>query len=138
MKVTKTSRLAGMVVLAAICALPLMMTKGARAEDNLNFTLVNQTGFALTELYIYPTEDEEIGDNWMEGTVVPNGGKYDVEFSPGGRRPKQWSVMISDKDENRFVFQGLRLVEISEIKLFYKDGICKAYANNGQREEDNN
>jgi hypothetical protein len=118
--------LLAVVLLAMVAGL----TATARAESELDFTLVNKTGYGIKEVYVAPsastTWEESIIDE-----VLENGEEVEVKFDPKGKNPAKWDIMIVFVDDNSKVYwKGYKLTEISKLTLTYnrETGVTKATA----------
>jgi len=95
----------------------------ASAESALDFTLVNKTGYAIKEIYIAPSTQEE----WepTDKNVLPrslqDGETVDISFHPQTTAPK-WDLKIVWVDGGDSVeWLGFNLKAISQITLFYDE-----------------
>ncbi len=102
----------------------------ASAEGELDFTLVNKTGWAIKEIYIAPSTQEE----WepSDKNVLPRRLKdeesVDITFHPKTTAPK-WDLKIVWVDGGDAVeWLGFNLTEISKITLFYDEKTEKTTA----------
>jgi len=102
----------------------------AAAESELDFTLVNKTGWAIKEIYIAPSTQEE----WepTDKNVLPRSLKdeesVDISFHPKTSAPK-WDLKIIWVDGGDAVeWIGFDLTEISKITLFYDEKTDKTTA----------
>jgi len=102
----------------------------ASAESELDFTLVNKTGWAIKEIYIAPSTQEE----WepTDKNVLPRSLKdeesVDITFHPRTSAPK-WDLKIVWVDGGDAVeWIGFDLTEISKITLFYDEKTDKTTA----------
>lgn len=108
-----------------VLALAMMLGAAASglAESNLDFTIVNKTGYAIKEIYIAPSSQEEWTDE--DKNVLPRSLKdeesVDITFSPKATAPK-WDLKIVWVDGGDAVeWLGFDLTEISKITLFYDE-----------------
>jgi hypothetical protein len=108
------AKLALSVFVAALVLAPVAPAL-AGTQD---FTLVNQTGLRIVELYVSASST----DNWEEDVlgvdVLEDGESVDIEFSPK-EKAKTWDLKIVDSDGDEVVWQGLRLNDISQVTLHY-------------------
>jgi hypothetical protein len=95
-------------------------------ELNLDFKLVNSTGFTIKEFYIAPSSEEEWGDNIL-AAALKDGGELDIEFHPKAKATK-WDFMIVKKDGKKIFWKGYKLTEIETITLMYDEDTGKATA----------
>ena len=108
-------------LLRSIFALTLVLVFGllanARAELNLDFTLVNSTGDDIKEIYISPTASDDWGDNLLKG-VLKDGQKLELTFSPKAKAAK-WDIKAVYTDGGTPEWKGYKLTEIETITLYW-------------------
>ena len=93
------------------------------AELNLDFELVNATGYDIKEIYIAPTSQEEWSaeDKVQLPGVLKNEGSVDLTFHPKNTAAK-WDLKIIWAEEGDPVeWRDLNLSEISKITLYYNE-----------------
>ncbi|HVG17494.1 MAG TPA: hypothetical protein VNI02_00465 [Blastocatellia bacterium] len=90
-------------------------------NKQLDFTLVNQTGYSIKELYIGPsnnpewTEDMEI----LHGKVFRSGTQIPILFNPKAQA-KKWDIMVVWSDgSGKVQWLGLDLTTIEKVTLLY-------------------
>jgi hypothetical protein len=102
-------------LLAIVAALAF---PGAAQALNLDFELVNGTGWAIKEIYISPATV----NNWQENVIarpMADGEACDVSFHPDADVAK-WDMRIVWVDEGEdVVWQALDLSKISKLTLRY-------------------
>src|SRR5437870_5150687 len=89
----------------------------AGAELNLDFELVNKTGYDIKSLYIGPSANKEWTDDMevLHGRTFPNGSTLDITFNPKARAEK-WDIMVEwvgDYENDQWL--NLKLTEISKV-----------------------
>ena len=102
-----------LLALVAVLAFP-----GAAKALNLDFELVNGTGWAIKEIYISPATVND----WQENVIarpMADGESYDISFDPDADVAK-WDMKIVWVDEGEdVVWQALDLSKISKLTLRY-------------------
>jgi cytoskeletal protein RodZ len=95
----------------------------ASTEGKQDFTLINETGIEIDQLYVAPHTDAEwSGDTDILGRdTLPTGARVDIKFSPR-EQAALWDMKIVDTNGKAVEWNSLNLLEISEITLRYKDG----------------
>ena len=111
-------------VFLVLCALSLL-TLPAFAQSSLDFTLHNQTGFTINEVYIAPSESAEWDEDVMGADALINDDDVDISFSPGGEA-EMWDLKVVYTNGVEAYWTGLVLTEISDVTLFYHDGKTEA------------
>ena len=112
-------------VLVALCALSLLLAPAAFAQGKQDFTLHNQTGVEIHELYVSPHSSDDWEEDILGEDTLPNGESVDIHFSRK-EHAKLWDLKVVDKEGNSITWENLNLLEISDVTLHYKNG--KAWA----------
>lgn len=93
----------------------------AAQNEDLDFTLVNGTGYSIKKVYIGPsnnpewTEDMEV----LRGRTFKSGTSIDIVFNPRARATK-WDLRVEWSDGDTPVnWYGLDLTTIEELTLLY-------------------
>ena len=89
----------------------------ARAESDLDFTLVNKTGYDIKEVYVGPTTSEEWGPNLLKETLK-DGMALELKFHEKATAPK-WDIKVVYTDGETAWWKGYKLTEITKINLFW-------------------
>jgi hypothetical protein len=89
----------------------------ARAESDLDFTLVNKTGYDIKEVYVGPTTSEEWGPNLLN-EVLKDGMGLELKFHEKATSPK-WDIKVVYTDGETAWWKGYGLAEIQKINLFW-------------------
>lgn len=98
----------------------------------LDFELVNNTGYLLSGLYLSPTGTEEWGDNILEEDL-DSGDSVNLSFHPEAEAVK-WDLradwaMEDEEDSQEYVYwMGLSLDEITKLTLNYNKTTGKTSA----------
>jgi hypothetical protein len=90
-------------------------------NPELDFTIVNKTGYAIKALYIGATGtgDWTKEDEVLKGRPFADGKSYDIKFSPRNKAEK-WDIMVDWADgSGREEWLNLKLTEIEKVTLIY-------------------
>jgi len=102
----------------------------AQKTVNLDFTLINKTGYTIEHIYVAPSSQRNWGDNIMTGDVLRNGESGEISFD-SQETAKLWDLYVTwlgyDSDEDRY-WIGFNLSEIEEITLYYNAETGKTWA----------
>ncbi len=102
----------------------LALGAGAAQAGTQDFTLVNQTGSEIYNLYI----SESANDDWEEDVLgentLRNGGRMNIGFS--GRSACLWDMMVADEEGNNVTWTGINLCQVSVVVLKCDDSECWA------------
>jgi hypothetical protein len=107
-------KLRGSIILLALL---LGLVLPARAELDLDFTLVNKTGYDIKEIYVGPTSVDEWGDNVLKA-VLKDGQALELKFSEKASAEK-WDIKVVYTDGETAWWKGYKLTDISKINLFW-------------------
>ena len=119
-----------MIVLGLI----FQAASNVKAEElNLDFTLINSTGYGIKEIYIGPSSQDDWGKNIIK-KPLKDGEKLDITFHPEAAAVK-WDVKIVWVDPgNPVQWLGLKLTEIKTLQLFYDEKTDKTSAKTTEKE----
>lgn len=101
----------------AVACVPLFAATPVLA-DNLDFTLVNKTGYVISEVYVSSAASNEWEEDVMGRDVLSNGERVDIEFERGSKGCK-WDLKVVYDDEEEATWKGFDLCSISEVTLRY-------------------
>ena len=117
MKHKNTLFLLGLGILLCGC----FGTSSVKAEElNLDFTLVNSTGWGIKELYVAPSSSDDWGSNILKA-VLKDGEALKITFHPKATAAK-WDISIVwEVGGKSVVWKGYKLTDISKITLKYDE-----------------
>ncbi len=94
-------------------------SRAAHADnDDLDFTLVNKTGYGIKEIYIAPSASTDWGDNILK-KPMENADQLAITFSAKAKA-EHWDIRIVWVDEGAdVVWKKCKLTEISKFTLHY-------------------
>lgn len=120
-------RVNSMLVLVAATLL-MGSAAGIKAEElNLDFKLVNSTGYSIKEIFVAPTSTTEWGDNIIKAPLK-DGEVLDVAFHPKATATK-WDLRIVWEDDGKAViWTDYKLTDIEKITLKYDEASGKTTA----------
>lgn len=103
----------------AITLLLALFVRFAIAGEDLDFTLVNKTGYDIKSIYI----DESASDKWSDDILkgqgpLKNGETFKVEFDAAEKTVK-WDLKVIYTDGEEAMWTGAKLNEINKINLFW-------------------
>ena len=108
---------------ASILMFALVLLAGAAiaVAGTQDFTLVNDTGVDIAELYIAPSASEDWEEDVLGTDILKDGASVDITFSPK-LKAKTWDLMVVDGEGEEITWSGLALNEISKITLHFENG----------------
>lgn len=90
-------------------------------NKQLDFTLVNQTGYSIKLLYIGPNNNPEWTDDMeiLKGRVFRTGTQMPIRFSPKTQATK-WDIMVQWTDGSKSAqWLGLDLSTVEKLTILY-------------------
>jgi hypothetical protein len=126
--------------LIAIFALSVMLVPSAIAQGTRNFvsaanqnkqdfTLHNETGLEITEVYVSPTA----ADNWEEDVLgqdtLESGNSVDITFTR--RHEESWDIKVVFRNGKSNVWTKFNLSQITDVTISFKNGKPWATWKNG-------
>jgi hypothetical protein len=95
----------------------LLLSVGSAFANNLNFTLVNQTGRSFEGLYITSTDNKDWDANLLlNGKVLVAGGKIRVRFNHDAKSDT-WDFNLVDDEGLSVTFEKVRLKGVDTVTL---------------------
>ncbi len=97
---------------------------------NLDFVLVNKTGYDIESIFVAPTSEREWGEDIMGVDVLEEGESVEVSFD-AGENTKNWDIYVTWRGytaEDDVFWINFDLSTISEITLFYDEKTGKTWA----------
>jgi hypothetical protein len=117
-----------LITMALIAFATIATATSGRAASELDFTVVNKTGYGIAELYVAPSAQTTWNDNLLSETLEHNE-EVEVTFEPQAASVTKWDIMITFVDDDSKVYwKGYKLAEISKITLKYnrESGVTSA------------
>lgn len=103
--------------LAMIFGLVLSMPAWGQAKQD--FTLVNKTGYALSELYVSPSKSEEWDEDILGRDVLQDQETADITFSRADKSC-MWDLMVVyQDDDSTAVWHDIDLCTVGRITIMY-------------------
>ncbi|MBK9632733.1 MAG: hypothetical protein IPO62_17040 [Saprospiraceae bacterium] len=100
------------------------------ALHDLDFDLVNMTGYDIENVYISPTSENSWGDDVMGKEILKDGEQVEIVFHTEAV-DKHWDIYVTwsgyESDEDVY-WTDFNLTKISEISLFYDAETGKTWA----------
>jgi hypothetical protein len=97
---------------------------------NLDFYLINQTGYDISDVFVAPSKQQEWGEGLLEGEILENGDSAEITFD-GSETIRKWDIYVTwdgyDSSEDVY-WTGFDLSVVSEITLFYDAKTGKSWA----------
>jgi len=100
-----------------------------RAQVNQDFTIVNNTGLSIDQLYVSPSEIEDWEEDVLGVDVLQNGEQADIHFAPKENRC-QWDIKIVDAQGDSIIWTEIDLCKAHTVTLHYENGAPTATIEN--------
>ena len=105
-------------VLVGMVALWCGMAGSAAMAGDADFTLVNQTGYDLREVYISPANRNSWGRDRLGKDTLDNNKSRLFTFSDNANCVQDLKVVFDD-DDSSSIWKGLDLCEINKLTIKY-------------------
>lgn len=107
----------------ALTALLLFMgvflaATSASAQYTLDFTLVNRTGYTISEVYVAPTSSDDWEEDVLGRDVFEDGEQVLITF-PKKTKTCKWDLLVIYDDEEEASWTDFDLCTVSTIVLRY-------------------
>lgn len=104
---------------ALLCAASLFVAAGAQAQGKQDFTLVNSTGYVISEVYVAPSSSDDWENDILGSGLLDEGVSVPIHFERGAKTCK-WDLKVVYKiDNSKAVWSNIDLCEISKITIKY-------------------
>lgn len=101
---------------AALCigaALP-----GLALAGDQDFTLVNRTGYTISEVYVAPSKSSDWEEDVLGQDTLEDKTTVDIQFSRG-EDTCRWDLKVVYDDETTAEWAALDLCTVSKVTIFY-------------------
>ncbi|MBC6941835.1 MAG: hypothetical protein DWB45_03820 [Xanthomonadales bacterium] len=95
-----------------------LLAAGSALAENLNFTLVNNTGYPINEVYVSSAATKSWEEDVMGRDQLGDGDGVDIRFDPG-EKGCLWDLKVVYEDDESAVWDRLDLCELSKVTLHY-------------------
>ncbi|CAN5614648.1 hypothetical protein BH09VER1_BH09VER1_22020 [soil metagenome] len=117
------------LAVAVVAALSVLGAGRALAGDQ-DFTVHNETGVTIKELYVSPHSTEDWEENVLGKDSLKDGEEQEITF-PKREKAENWDLKVVDSDGNSVEWANLKLTEITDVTLTIKNGKTYATTKNG-------
>src|SRR2546423_2442731 len=113
-------------VILAVSAIAVLVAATAYARaGKQDFTLHNDTGVEIHELYVSPVTTDDWEEDILGQDTLADGDSLTITFDDRDKHV-HWDLKVVDSKGNSIEWHDLNLIEISEVTLHYEKG--KAWA----------
>ena len=112
--------------IAFVLLLALATFSVSAANAKLDFTLVNQTGVTISQLFISSTSVNDWEEDVLGVDVLPDGESVDITFSRH-EDARLFDIKVVDSEDDSYEWFKIPLDEVNSLTLsFNKSGIAIA------------
>ena len=106
----------------------LVLIASQAFAQNADFTLVNATGYPISELYVSPAKAKTWGSDILGKHTIRNGEAWKITFPQSKDHCVQDMQIVFEDDDSQVVWESLNLCEIDKLTLTYnrKTGVTTA------------
>jgi hypothetical protein len=91
----------------------------ASAQGKQDFILVNATGYAISHVYVSPSNENSWGDDILGKDIMAEDETLPIKFSRKASSCK-WDLKVTyEDDDSSVVWRGFDLCEVSKITIKY-------------------
>lgn len=113
------------VSVLALCLFVVSTSSPIVAQSKLDFTLKNDTGLTIDELFVAPNTSDDWEEDVLGKDVLKHGEALDITFSRS-EKTCLWDLKIVDEEEDSVEWEKLDLCKAEHITLMYKNGVATA------------
>lgn len=103
--------------IAAVAA-GMSLAAPAAAQGRQDFTLVNKTGYTISEVYVAPSASDDWEEDVLGQDVLDNKESVHITFSRKDK-PCLWDLKVVYDDDESAEWEKFNLCEVSKISLSY-------------------
>ena len=108
------------IACAVVAALAIVPALDAWAGQQ-DFTVVNMTGYTISELYVSPTRTTDWEEDILGRDVLSNGDRTDITFSRS-EDTCLWDLkVVYSDDDSSAEWSAINLCEVSVVALHYNE-----------------
>ena len=124
-----TLALSLMIVSVATAQSPLAFVPAA-TQNKQDFTLHNETGLEIKEVYVSPTAADEWEEDILGTDTLEDGSSVDISFTR--RHEDMWDVKVVFRNGKANTWTKLNLSQITDVTISFKNGKPWATWKNGE------
>lgn len=96
--------------------------------QNADFTLVNSTGYPISEVYVSPSKSKNWGSDVLGKHTIAHGEAWKITFPQSKAQCVQDMQIVFEDDDSKVVWENLDLCEINKLTLTYNrsTGVTRA------------
>jgi hypothetical protein len=95
------------------------------ADHDQDITIDNQTGWAITALYVEPESNTaDWGEEWLKGATIASGDAYDCHFTGYGD-DCEFAISVTDPAGKSWEVRNIDICKVSKVKFTVAGGKVK-------------
>ena len=111
----------GKFVAAALAAVAFLAMPAVAQEAKQDFTLVNKTGYVISEVYVSPSKADDWQEDVLGQDVLDDGGSVNIHFHRSDRTC-HWDLKVVYKIDNTSAqWHAFDLCSVSKITIHYNE-----------------
>ena len=114
-----------------LCVASLLLCASSALAGDQDFTLHNETGKEIYELYVSPNDVEDWQEDVLGDDTLGDGDEVDITFDRSENATK-WDLRVDFADGKSSVWSSLKLTEITDVTISYRNGKPYASWKNGE------
>lgn len=104
------------------------LSASAWGQAKQDFTLINKTGYTLSELYVSPSNAEDWQDDVLGQDILEDGQSVDITFQRATKTCKWDLKVVYEDDDSSAVWSKIDLCSVSRITIKYNRSTDKTSA----------
>ncbi|HEX2786894.1 MAG TPA: hypothetical protein VHP32_03245 [Ignavibacteria bacterium] len=95
----------------------LFILNSSVQAQNQNFSMTNNTGMTLIDVFISPSDSDSWGPDVIPKDMILDGETFDFTFTDVSAEQCMWDIMFTADDGVKYYMKGVNLCEITTITL---------------------
>jgi len=100
-------------------AAPLFAAPAAAQQARQDFTLINRTGYELSEVYVSPTKSSDWQEDVLGQDTLDNGKSVHIRFKRATTSCRWDLKVVYEVDSSDAVWSNINLCEVERITIRY-------------------
>lgn len=104
-----------LIILAALILLAL--NQSVNAQSNQDFSMTNNTGMTLVDVFISPNNSDDWGSDVIPKDMILDGETFNFTFTGVDPDHCSWDILFTADDGNKYYMKGVDLCSLTSITL---------------------
>ena len=118
------------MMLASIASAQGVAFVSTAVQNKQDFTLHNETGLEIKEVYVSPTEAEDWEEDILGTDTLATGESVDISFTR--RHEDMWDIKVVFRNGKANTWNKLKLSQITDVTISFRNGKPWATWKNGE------